>query len=168
MLTQLELPFQNRTGKLKGAPKGVDKAHLGMYLFGKWYDFADGMGIGKLSFSCHCTCLVPKVFSHQKRLFEAEYNFCFWHIFFSHHKNIKKFFNYVGLWHYRLWRFKTRDTNSERFLHKNQHTQKKLLNFENWNNGKPQQLAKIRCFKVDYFDFSRKKIEELHYKCFVC
>ena len=24
------------------------------------------------------------------------------------------------------------------FLHKNQHTQRKLLNFENWTNGEPQ------------------------------
>ena len=35
-------------------------------------------------------------------------------------------------------RFKTRDTKLERFLHKNQHTQRKLLNFENWTNGEPQ------------------------------
>ena len=34
--------------------------------------------------------------------------------------------------------FKTRDTKLERFLHKNQHTQRKLLNFENWTNGVPQ------------------------------
>ena len=37
----------------------------------------------------------------------------------------------------------------------------KLLNFENWTNGEPQQLAKIRAFKVDYFDFSSKKFEKL-------
>ena len=42
------------------------------------------------------------------------------------------------LWHYRLWSFKTGDTKLERFLHKNQHTQSKLLNFENWTNGEPQ------------------------------
>ena len=42
------------------------------------------------------------------------------------------------LWHYRLWSFKTRDTKLERFLHKNQHIQRKLLNFENWTNGEPQ------------------------------
>ena len=35
----------------------------------------------------------------------------------------------------------------------------KLLNFENWTNGEPQKFAKIRVFKVDYFDFSSKKIE---------
>ena len=46
-----------------------------------------------------------------------------------------------------------RGTKLERFLHKNQHAQRKLLNFENWTSGEPQ-LAKIRVFKVDYFDFS--------------
>ena len=38
-------------------------------------------------------------------------------------------------------------------------TQMKLLNFENWTKGEPQQLAKFIVFKVDYFDFSCKKIE---------
>ena len=32
------------------------------------------------------------------------------------------------------------DTKLERFLPKNQHTQRKLLNFENWRNG---ELSKI-------------------------
>ena len=45
---------------------------------------------------------------------------------------------YVELWHYRLWSFKSRDTKLERFLQKNQHTQRKLWNFENWTNGEPQ------------------------------
>ena len=36
-----------------------------------------------------------------------------------------------GLWQYRLWRFQTGDTKLERFLPMNQHTQRKLLNFEN-------------------------------------
>ena len=35
----------------------------------------------------------------------------------------------------------------------------KVLNFENWTNGEPQYLAKIRGFKLDYLDFSHKKIE---------
>jgi hypothetical protein len=48
----------------------------------------------------------------------------------------------------------SRDTKLERFLHKNQHTQRKLLNFENWSNGETQHLAKIRVFKVDYFILS--------------
>ena len=47
----------------------------------------------------------------------------------------------------------------ERFLLKNPHTQRIFLNFENWTNGGLQKLAKIRAFKVDYFDFSRKKKE---------
>ena len=29
--------------------------------------------------------------------------------------------------------------------------QRKLLNFENWTNGEPQQLAKFRVFKIEYF-----------------
>ena len=36
------------------------------------------------------------------------------------------------LWQYGLWRFQTGGTKLERFLPKNQHTQRKLLNFENW------------------------------------
>ena len=43
-----------------------------------------------------------------------------------------------SLVNYRLWSFKTRDTKLERFLHKNQPTKRKLLNFENWTNGEPQ------------------------------
>ena len=37
----------------------------------------------------------------------------------------------------------------ERFLPKNQHTQRNFENFENWTNGETQQLAKIRVLKVD-------------------
>ena len=43
-----------------------------------------------------------------------------------------------GLWQYGLWSFQTEYTKLERFLHKNQHTERKLLNFENWTNGEPQ------------------------------
>jgi hypothetical protein len=39
----------------------------------------------------------------------------------------------------------------ERYLPKNQHTQRKFLNFENCTNGEPQQFAKIRVFKVGNF-----------------
>ena len=62
------------------------------------------------------------------------------------------------LWHYRLWSFKSRNTKLERFLHKNQH--RKLLNFENWTNGEPQSLAKIRVFKVGKFSGKLIKIED--------
>ena len=47
--------------------------------------------------------------------------------------------------------FSSRGTKLVIFLHKNQHAQRKLLNFENWTSGEPQYLAKIRVFKVDYF-----------------
>ena len=40
----------------------------------------------------------------------------------------------------RVVEFSSGDTKLERFLHKNQHTQKKLLNFEFWING---ELSKI-------------------------
>jgi hypothetical protein len=40
-----------------------------------------------------------------------------------------------ALWQYGLWSFQTGGTKLERFLHKNQHTQRKLLYFENWING---------------------------------
>ena len=65
------------------------------------------------------------------------------------------------IWQYGLWSFQTGYTKLERFLRKNQRTQRKLLNFENWTNGEPQYLAKIRGFKVDYFDFSCIKLEKL-------
>ena len=39
----------------------------------------------------------------------------------------------------------------ERFLPESQHTQRKPLNFENWTNGEPQKLAKIKVFKVDCY-----------------
>ena len=39
---------------------------------------------------------------------------------------------YWELWQYRLWSFQTRGMKLERFLPKNQHTQRKSLNFENW------------------------------------
>ena len=44
------------------------------------------------------------------------------------------------LLHYWLWSFNTRDTKLERFLDKNQHTHKKLLNW-----------CGLIVFKVDYF-----------------
>ena len=45
------------------------------------------------------------------------------------------------LWQYELWSFQTGDTKLERFLPKNQHTQRKLLNFENWVNGEVSKIG---------------------------
>ena len=39
------------------------------------------------------------------------------------------------LWQYGLWSFQTGGIKLERFLPKNQHTQRKLFNFENWISG---------------------------------
>ena len=40
-----------------------------------------------------------------------------------------------AIWQYGLWSFQTGYTKLERFLHKNQHTQRILLNFENWTKA---------------------------------
>ena len=42
-----------------------------------------------------------------------------------------------SIWQYGLWSFQMGYTKLERFLRKNQHTQRTLLNFENWTNGEP-------------------------------
>ena len=45
------------------------------------------------------------------------------------------------LWQYGLWSFQTWGTTLERFLPKNQHTQRKLLNFENLVNGEVPKIG---------------------------
>ena len=47
-------------------------------------------------------------------------------------------FDAYWLWQYGLWSFQTGGTKLEKILPKNQHTQRKFLNFENWTNGEPQ------------------------------
>ena len=55
--------------------------------------------------------------------------------FFSFHDHLANSVC-VSLWQYELWSFQTWGTYKiERFLPKNQHTQSKLLNFENWVYG---------------------------------
>ena len=49
-----------------------------------------------------------------------------------HKSYIMYMYIYVQLWQYGLWSFQTGGTKLERFLPKNQHTQRKSLNFENW------------------------------------
>ena len=48
-----------------------------------------------------------------------------------------------AVWQYRLWSCQAGGTKLEIFLPKNQHTQRKLLNFENWVNGEVSKSAKI-------------------------
>ena len=50
------------------------------------------------------------------------------------------------LWQYGLWSFQTGGTKLERFLPKNQHTQRKLFNFENWVNGEMSKISKFNNF----------------------
>ena len=62
------------------------------------------------------------------------------------------------LWQYGLWSFQAGGTKLEIFLHENQHTQRKLLNFECWING---ELSKIE------HHFSNTKIKKKYFikKC---
>ena len=50
-----------------------------------------------------------------------------------------------------LWSFQAGGTKLERFLPKNQHTQRKLLNFENWVNGEVSKSAKIWLSKSIFY-----------------
>ena len=57
------------------------------------------------------------------------------------------------LWQYGLWSFQTVATKLERFLPKNQHTQRKLLNFGNWVDGEVSKVPKFDqnlTFKVNF------------------
>ena len=47
-----------------------------------------------------------------------------------------------SVWRYGLWSLQTGGLKLEIFLHKNQHTQRIFLNFENWTNGKLSSLQK--------------------------
>ena len=59
-------------------------------------------------------------------------------------KNKKRELYWVWLlWQYGLWSFQTGGTKIEIFLPKNQHTQRKLFNFENWVSGELSKSAKI-------------------------
>ena len=55
------------------------------------------------------------------------------------------------IWQYWLWSFQTEDTILDRFLPKNQHTQRKLLNFEFWVNGELSKNAKIWLSKSIFY-----------------
>ena len=59
------------------------------------------------------------------------------------------------LWQYRLWGFSKGDTKSERFLPKNQHNERKLLNFEFWINGELSKSAKQKFYFQSQFSMSK-------------
>ena len=48
---------------------------------------------------------------------------------------------YYRVWQYRLWSFQIGGTKLERFFPKNQHTQRKLLDFENRVNGEVSKIG---------------------------
>ena len=48
---------------------------------------------------------------------------------------------YCVVWQYGLWSFQTGDTKLERFLPKNQLTERELLNLENWVNGEVSKIG---------------------------
>ena len=56
-----------------------------------------------------------------------------------------------SLWQYELWSFQTADTKLERFLPRDQHTKRKLLNSEFWNNGELSNSAKIWLSKSIFY-----------------
>ena len=55
------------------------------------------------------------------------------------------------VWQYGLWSFQTGGTKLERFSPKNQDTQRKLLDFENWVNGEVSKSAKIWLSKSIFY-----------------
>ena len=58
------------------------------------------------------------------------------------------------LWQYGLWSFQTEGTQLERFLPKNQHAQRKLLNFENWFNIASGSEANMTTLcEMEFFNF---------------
>ena len=59
----------------------------------------------------------------------------------NHGNSMQEWGQTCTLWQYGLWSFQTRGTKLERFLPKSQHTQRKLLNFENWVNGEMSKIG---------------------------
>ena len=57
----------------------------------------------------------------------------------------------LTLWQYGLLNFQEGDTKLETFLPKNQYTQRKLLNFENWCSGEVSKSAKIWLSKSIFY-----------------
>ena len=55
--------------------------------------------------------------------------------------NIRKNRPLYVVWQYGLWSFQVGGTKLERFLPKNQHTQRTLLNFENWVSGEMSKIG---------------------------
>ena len=69
-------------------------------------------------------------------------------------RRVDKSLNTVSLypiWQYGLWSFQTGGTKLERFLPKNQHTERKLLQFENWCSREVSKSAYIGLSKSIFY-----------------
>ena len=64
----------------------------------------------------------------------------FYHIYSKNFSNTNEI-RYKYLWQYGLWIFQTGVTKLEIFLPENQHTQRKLLNFEHLVNGEVSKIG---------------------------
>jgi hypothetical protein len=64
---------------------------------------------------------------------------------------VHSLYNPCLLWQYGLSSFQAGYTNLKRFVPKNQHTQRKLLNFENWVNGEVSKSDKIWLSKSIFY-----------------
>ena len=71
--------------------------------------------------------------------------------------------DFEGLWQHRLWSFKSGDTQLERFLPKNQHTQRKLWNFENWCSGEVSKSLKICFSKSIYYVKNHQNLSQFFF-----
>ena len=67
------------------------------------------------------------------------------------------------LWQNGLFCFQAGYTKLERFLSKNQHTQRKLLNFENWSNGEVSKSAKIQFSKPIFYIKNHRNLYHFFY-----
>ena len=67
-----------------------------------------------------------------------------------HTSNTVHYILQYPIWQYGLWSFQAGDTKLERFLHKNQHAQKKLLIFDNWTNGSLQKSEFVK-LSISFF-----------------
>ena len=70
---------------------------------------------------------------------------------------------YFTIWQYGLSIFQAGDTKLERFLPKNQHTQRKWLNFENWCNEKVSKSAKIWLSKSIFYVKNHRNLHQLFF-----
>ncbi len=64
--------------------------------------------------------------------------------------------------------FKWGDTKLERFLPKNQHTQRKLLNFEFWINGELSKSAKIWLSKSIFYVKTHLELSQFFFPLWQC